>query len=91
MPLIEKQTGIKKERATLLQRLRTVESQLTSVEQQIKSKQEVLNEKSSVLKAAEIIQLQGNTVEIIRLTEQICGMNQKHNLKYFLQLHIDVQ
>ena len=54
-----------------------------SVEQQIKSKQDVLSEKSSVLKAAEIIRSEENTVEIIRLTEQICGMNKKHNLTYF--------
>ena len=47
---------------------------------QIKSKQEVLNEKSSVLKAAEIIQSEENTIEIIRFTEQICGMNKKYNL-----------
>ena len=89
--MTEKQTGLKKERATLLQRLRTVESKIVPVEQQIKSKQSVLNEKSSVLKAAESIQSEGNTVEIIRLTEQICGMNKKHNLTYFLQLHIDVK
>ena len=79
----EKQTGLKKEKVTLLQRLKTVESQIMSVEQQIKSKQDVLSEKSSVLKAAEIIRSEENTVEIIRLTEQICGMNKKHNLTYF--------
>ena len=88
--MTEKQTGLKKEKATLLQRLKTVESQIMSVEQQIKPKQEVLNEKSPVLKAAEIIQSEGDTVEIIRLTEQICGMH-KYNLTYLWQLHIAVQ
>ena len=62
-----------------------------SVEKQIKSKQEVLNEKSSVLKDVEIIQSEGNTVEIIRLNEQICGMNKTYNLTYFWQLLIIVE
>lgn len=68
-----KHTALNDERRTLQTKLRAVEAQMVSVDQTRRHKQAELDDKSSILKVAELIQSEGDSVEIIRLTEQICG------------------
>lgn len=72
-PMNEKHKALVDERRTLRDKLRGVEVQIASVDRQIKSKQAEVDDKSSVLKITELVQSEGDSVEIIRLTEQLNG------------------
>lgn len=75
-PLSNEQAALENEKEELEKRLQAVTQRITTVKQSISEEQKTLDEKSSLLKVTEMIESEGDLVEIIRLTEQICGESQ---------------
>lgn len=72
-PLHNEKTTLHKEKVELEGKLNQVKQRMSCVEKSIKTKQRILDDKSSLLKASEIIESDGDVVELIRLAEQTCG------------------
>ena len=66
-------TPLNKAKLKLEGKLNQVKQRMSCVEKSIKTKQRILDDKSSLLKASEIIESDGDVVELIRLAAQTCG------------------
>ena len=71
--LHNEKTTLHKEKLELEGKLDQVKQRMSSVEKSITDKQSTIDDKSSLLKATQIIESDGDVVELIRLAEQTCG------------------
>ena len=69
--MTDREAELDEEQTTLEKKQEAVRDELRTLKQDMERKQTELNEKSSFLKVAEIIESEGDPVEIIRLQEQI--------------------
>ena len=87
--MTDREAELDEEQTTLEKKQEAVKDELRTLKQDIERKQTELNEKSSFLKVAEIIESEGDPVEIIRLQEQIVAygklcfklFHSKHHIK----------
>ena len=66
-------TPLNKAKLKLEGKLNQVRQRMSRLEKSITDKQRIIDDKSSLLKATEIIESEGDVVELIRLAEQTCG------------------
>ena len=69
--MTDREAELEEEQTTLEKKQEAVRDELRTLKQDMERKQTELNEKSSFLKVTEIIESEGDPVEIIRLQEQI--------------------
>lgn len=66
-------TPLNKAKLKLEGKLNQVRQRMSRLEKSITDKQRIIDDKSSLLKATEMIESDGDVVELIRLAEQTCG------------------